>query len=127
MDPEPAESGWGDGIVVGDWLRCVFRSPDPDLTYFLNVKSSLIHTIVEARENPSNLQGEDLRIGAHDAFRYKTSVAKSVVDCNVAVELDPGLIVFTVNFMEDSMDEQLPCDIALAHTSELESALPITA
>ncbi|KZF07330.1 hypothetical protein A2J03_22990 [Rhodococcus sp. EPR-157] len=82
-------------------------------------------TVEEARENPSNVEGRDLDVDGRDAFQYKTEVARSVNDCNVAVDLPPGVVVFTVNYMhvDDGVD---PCPILLEHIDDVKSALPAT-
>lgn len=115
--------GWGKGIVVEDWAICSFRPVGFDVPYVLTVKSSLSRTITEARKNSSNLDGRDFEIDGRDAFQYKTDVARSIDDCNVAIDLPPGVVVFTVNYMhvDDGVD---PCPILLDHLADLRVALP---
>lgn len=123
LDPEYRDVGWGEGIVVDDWARCSFRPVGFDVPYLFNVMSSLNRTVEEARENSSNLEGRDLDVDGRDAFEYRTEVARSVNDCNVAVDLPPGVVVFTVNYMhvDDDVD---PCPILLEHIDDVQSALP---
>lgn len=123
LDPEYRDVGWGEGIVVDDWARCSFRPVGFDVPYVFNVRSSLNRTVEEARENSSNVQGRDLDVDGRDAFEYRTEVARSVNDCNLAVDLPPGVVVFTVNYMhvDDGVD---PCPILLEHIDDVKSALP---
>lgn len=123
LDPDYRDVGWGRGVDVPDWAICSFRPVGVDVPYTFNVKSSLNRTIDEARGNPSNLAGRDLEIEGRDAFQYKTDVARSIDDCNVAVDAPPGVIVFTVNYMhvKDGVD---PCPILHKHLAGVVDALP---
>ncbi|WP_201265161.1 DUF3558 family protein [Rhodococcus sp. P1Y] len=123
LDPNFREVGWGRGIAVEDWARCLFSPRGFDVPYLLSVKSSDVRTIQDARDDPSNLTGRNLAIDELDAFQYTTDVADSIIDCNIAIDLDPGVVVFTVNYMrvDDGVD---PCPILVRHTNDLKSALP---
>lgn len=123
LDPEYRDVGWGEGIVVDDWDICSFKPVGFDVPYFFVVMSSLDRTIEEAREDSSNFSGHDFQVNGRDAFQYKTDIARSIIDCNVAVELPPGVVVFTINYndVDDGID---PCPILLEHVNDLEAALP---
>lgn len=123
LDPDYREVGWGRGIEVKDWARCTFSPVGFDVDYLLSVKSSLNHTIDEARSDPSNLAGRTTVLNGRDAFQYKTDVARSIDDCNVAVELPPGVVVFTLNYMK--VDHGVdPCSLLDTQLMTLKNSLP---
>jgi hypothetical protein len=123
LDPDYREVGWGKGVVVEDWARCSFKPKGFDVAYVFNVKSSLTRTLEDSRNDSTSLDGRDFDIDGRDAFEYKTDISRTVLDCNVAVDLPPGVVVFTLNYMHyrDRVD---PCPILLRHIDDLKSALP---
>lgn len=123
LDPEYRDVGWGEGIVVDDWAICSFQPVGYDVPYVLAIRSSLNRTIAEARASSSNLDGRDFDIDGRDAFEYRTDSTETIEDCNIAIDLPPGVVVFTVNyrFVDDGVE---PCAIAREHVSDLEAALP---
>ncbi len=125
LDPDSKDVGWRDGIVVEDWSRCRFRGPvDAVATYFFNVLSSDIHTVDEARKNDSYTQGHDVEIGERDGYQYKTQTSRSVRDCNIAIGVLGGVVVFTVSSMGTADIGADPCQLVLGHVEDLEDALP---
>ncbi len=125
LDPEYREIGWSDGIVVEDWTLCTFRAPKKQQSYFLSVMSSDVHTVSEARENEQNLNGRNLLLGDYEAYEYETNVSDAVVDCNVAVAVPAGIVLFTVDFAGGVKPLSDPCELALEHADELKQFLPI--
>lgn len=123
LDPSYREVGWGTGLTVEDWGRCVFKPADENTPYFLSVTSSLEHTVDEARKDGSKLDGRDLEVGDHDAFQYRTEVGRTGRSCAIAVSLPSGVAVFSVNDMSEMQDSRL-CDLVVQHTNDLESSLP---
>ncbi|WP_245819911.1 DUF3558 family protein [Rhodococcoides yunnanense] len=123
LDPGYRDEGWGDGIVVPDWGRCSFKPPGLDVKYFLSVEVSLSHTLAETRADQSRIDGQDITIGDRDAFEYKTRVGKTGRTCDIAVEVEPGVVVFSVIDMDDLADAEL-CEMVLRHTQDLEDSLP---
>lgn len=123
LDPDYRDVGWGRGVDVPDWARCSFKPMDKEVRYFLVVMSSLNHTVAEARAKPSNASGKDLVIAGREAYQYETDVGTSVDDCNVAVDLSPGVLLFSVNYMRagDGID---PCQVLLDHVSDLKDSVP---
>ncbi|WP_169914812.1 DUF3558 family protein [Rhodococcoides yunnanense] len=124
LDPTYRQIGWGEGITVPDWSLCIFRGPDAKPSYFLNVKSSDIHTIEDARENQSNLAAVELQVGGRNAYQFNTAKSRSITDCNVAVSAASGVVVFTVNSMGTDAIAGDPCDIVISHTADLVLLLP---
>jgi hypothetical protein len=124
LDPAFRIVGWGEGIRVDDWSLCKFRAPAARQSYFLNVMSSESHTVGEARGNDSNFDDVDLTVGAREAFQYRTDVSEAVQDCNIAVPVPPGVVVFTVDFVGGVEPESDPCDLVATHAIDLEIQLP---
>ncbi|MGA9870571.1 MAG: DUF3558 family protein [Rhodococcus sp. (in: high G+C Gram-positive bacteria)] len=124
LDPVYRSEGWGEGIEVPDWSLCTLRGPAQEPSYFLNVKSSDTHTIGEARQNESYLNGTDLRIADRDAYRFRTQMSRSITDCNIAVAVPPGVVVFSVHSMGTMEIGADPCVLVLQHATELENGLP---
>ena len=122
LDPATKDEGWGKGIVVDDWSRCEFLLPGGSEAYALSVKSSIDHTIAEARAKPANREGRDLVVGGRDAYLYKTEFGAAIRDCNIALDVPRGVVVFTVLYQED--DGADACEIGLEHVNDLESAVP---
>ncbi|WP_245819646.1 DUF3558 domain-containing protein [Rhodococcoides yunnanense] len=125
LNPDYRDEGWGEGIHVDDWARCSFRPDGVDVPYTLSVKSSFQHTVDEERSDVSNIDGRNLNIDGRDSFLYKTDVAQSIEDCNIAIDVPPGVVVFSVIYRnrEDGID---PCVVVQEHVSELEQYLPPT-
>lgn len=123
LDPDYRKVGWGRGIEVPDWDICSFKPKGHDAPYFLVVKSSLNRTVEEARNDPANLDGFDTVLNGRDAFQFETNVARSIIDCNLAVDLQSGIVVFSIDYMHvgDGVD---PCPILQRHVDDLEVALP---
>lgn len=124
LDPEYRDIGWGRGIVVKDWDICSFKPLGYDVPYFFVVRSSLDHTIDEERKKSSNFGGRTFDVDGRDAFQYETKVASSADSCHVAVDLVPGLVVFTVNDLKVD-DGVEPCPILLDHVADVKKALPL--
>lgn len=122
LDPAYRVEGWGRGVDVPDWGRCVFK-PVRDTPYFLSVQSSFVHSVEESRGDSSNLDGKDVTVGDYDAFQYRTEVGKTGRSCDIAVSLPPGVAVFSVNDMSELPDSRL-CDLVLQHTNDLATSLP---
>ncbi|MFC8181433.1 DUF3558 family protein [Rhodococcus sp. NPDC057297] len=125
LDPEYRDEGWGTGIVVPDWSRCVFHAPGGTAyPYGLDVTSSDKFTIADARAREGNLSVRELQVGGRDAHMYTTETGKSVRDCNIALEVSAGVVVFTVVYhAADGVDS---CQVVLQHVNDLESAIPAT-
>ena len=119
LDPATKDEGWGEGIQVDEWALCTYKTAE----YYMTVKSSLTHTIGQAREKPSNLDGRNLEIGERDAHQYQTSVGRTGRTCNVAVDLPPGMVVFSVIDMAELGGDRL-CELVLKYSIELQAALP---
>ncbi|MGA9870636.1 MAG: DUF3558 family protein [Rhodococcus sp. (in: high G+C Gram-positive bacteria)] len=125
LDPEYRLEGWGEGIEVPEWKRCVFHAVGGvDYPYGLNVMSSIDHTITDAREDVSNREGRDLAIGGRDAYMYQTDFDAALRDCQIALATPPGVVVFAVLYNTD--DGADACEIVLKHVTDLESAVPST-
>ena len=122
LDPTYRKS-WSEGIEVPDWGLCSFKPPGKDIPYFLSVTSSFVHTLDEARRDSLNLDGSDLTIGDRDAFRYRTEVGRTGRSCDIAVELPPGVVVFSAVDMSELPNIRL-CELVLQHTNDLEASLP---
>lgn len=122
LDPEYRE-GWEEGIDVPAWALCSFKPISKRTPYFLSVMSSFEHTIEEARNDPSNLDGSDLTVGARDAFQYRTEIGRTGRSCHVAVDLPPGVVVFAVDDMSGLANSQL-CELVVRYTGDLERTLP---
>lgn len=123
LNPDYRDEGWGKGIVVEDWARCVYKPVGSDFAYALSVKSSSTQTIARTRENPANSHGTVLRIGDHDAFQYEGIEYESAETCNIAVDLRPGVAVFSVNYLIRTNGIE-PCEVAVKHVTDLEAFLP---
>ncbi|OZC84454.1 hypothetical protein CH304_18655 [Rhodococcus sp. 15-649-1-2] len=123
LDPDFRKVGWSRGIVVPDWDICSFKPVGVDVPYYFVVKSSLNRTVDEARSDSGNLEGVDTYLDGRDAFQYRTDVARSITDCNLAVDLPSGIVVFSVDYMHvgDGVD---PCPILHRHIDDLKVALP---
>ncbi|MCC8929044.1 DUF3558 domain-containing protein [Rhodococcus sp. I2R] len=124
LDPTYVSAGWGEGISVPDWSLCTLRGPSEDPSYFFNVKSSESRTIAEARSDDSHLHGIDLAVGGRDAFKFRTQMSRSITDCNIAVAVPPGVVVFSVDSMGTKEIGGDPCELVYKHTTELVSLLP---
>lgn len=123
LDPNYRMEGWGSGVDVPDWGRCLFRAPGGvDMAYGLSVLSSIDHTIDEARAKPSNLEGRDFNVGGRDAYQYRTEVGAAIRDCQIALEVPAGVVVFTAMYRKD--DGVDACDVVLEHVNDLQSAVP---
>ncbi|WP_245819647.1 DUF3558 family protein [Rhodococcoides yunnanense] len=123
LDPEYRMEGWGEGIDVPDWGSCVFHAPGGvDSAYGLSVMSSTDHTIAEARAKQSNREGRDSKIGGRDAYTYRTEFGVAIRDCQIALEVPGGVVVFTALYrIDDGVDA---CQVVLDHVTDLESAVP---
>ncbi|KZF06625.1 hypothetical protein A2J03_24265 [Rhodococcus sp. EPR-157] len=89
--------------------------------YALSLLSSVDHTIVEVRSN-SNRGGSDLEVGGRDAYIYTTESGPGIRDCKIALDVPPGVVVFTMLYQED--DGLDACAIGLEHVRDLEGSLP---
>ena len=123
LDPDYRE-GWGTGIEVRDWSLCIFRGPATQPSYFFNIKSSDVFTVEDARANETNLNGVDIEVDGRDAYRFTTANSQSITDCNLAVDVANGVVVFTVNSMGTDPIGADPCDLVLEHTTNLATLLP---
>ncbi|WP_245819910.1 DUF3558 family protein [Rhodococcoides yunnanense] len=123
LDPGYRDEGWGDGIVVPDWAICSFRISGVDIPYVLVVKSSLTHTVGEARADTRNIDGRDIALGDHGAFEYKLHVGKTGRSCEIAVDVPPGIVVFSVIDMDRLTDDRL-CGLVEQHAHDLQDSLP---
>nr|WP_256980173.1 DUF3558 domain-containing protein [Rhodococcus sp. 15-1154-1] len=123
LDNSTRQEGWGRGIEVPDWARCVFSAPGgANSPYGLSVMSSIEHTLDEARADPSNRDGRDLTIGGRDAYMYVTEFGNALRDCKIAIDVPPGVVVFTALYeMDDGVDA---CEVVKRHVNDLESAVP---
>ncbi|WP_338890605.1 DUF3558 family protein [Rhodococcus sovatensis] len=122
LDPSYRNEGWGEGLSVPEWARCEYMPPGPRPAYALTAMSSIDHTIGEARAKSANREGRDLVVGGRDAYMYKTEFGPAIRDCNIALDVPPGVVVFTVLYQED--DGADACEIGLEHVHDLESAVP---
>nr|WP_249277811.1 MULTISPECIES: DUF3558 family protein [unclassified Rhodococcus (in: high G+C Gram-positive bacteria)] len=123
LDPEYRDEGWGKGIEIPDWGRCVFHAPGGTAyPYGLDVTSSEKFTIADARARDGNLSVRELQVGGRDAHMYKTETGKSVRDCSIALEVSTGVVVFTVVY--HTVDGVDSCQVVLRHVNDLESAIP---
>ncbi|MGB7234563.1 MAG: DUF3558 family protein [Rhodococcus sp. (in: high G+C Gram-positive bacteria)] len=122
LDPVTKDEGWSEGVVVDDWARCEYMEQDASASYALSVLSSVDHTIAEARANSSNRGGSDLEVGGRDAYMYTTESGPGIRDCKIALDVPPGVVVFTVLYQED--DGADACAIGLEHVRDLEGSLP---
>ncbi len=125
LDPEYRMVGWGRGVEVPEWDRCVFHAVGGvDYPYGLNVMSSAEHTIAESRANPSHFDGHDLEVGGRDAYMYRTDADAVLRDCNVSLEVPYGVVVFTALYnTDDGVDA---CAVVMKHVNDLESMIPST-
>ena len=122
LDPAYRDEGWGRGVDVKDWGRCEFMQPGGiDAAYALSVMSSAENTVTQARAKP-NRDGSDLEVGGRDAYMYKTEFGAGLRDCNIALDVPPGVVVFTVLYQQD--DGVDPCELVLKHVHDLEGAVP---
>ncbi|AYJ52120.1 DUF3558 domain-containing protein [Rhodococcus sp. P1Y] len=123
LDPAYRDEGWERGIEVPDWGSCVFHAPGGVYSpYGLSVLSSTDHTIAEARAKPGNMEGRDLQIGGRDAYMFKTEFDPAIRDCQIALEVPGGVVVFNALYNED--DGVDACEVVLNHVNDLESAVP---
>lgn len=99
LDPAYRYEGWGEGMSVREWDRCVFHPPGGvDYAYALSVLSSIDHTVDEARADPSKIEGRDLEVGGRDAYMSKTESGLDDRDCQIALDVTPGVVVFTAMY-----------------------------
>ncbi|OLT33174.1 hypothetical protein BJF84_23715 [Rhodococcus sp. CUA-806] len=84
--------------------------------------SSVDHTIAEARANSSNRDGRDFEVGGRDAYIYKTEFGATIRDCKIALDVPPGVVVFTALYAKD--DGVDPCEVVIKHVNDLEGAVP---
>lgn len=122
FDPT-SKSGWGEGIDVPDWALCSFQLPGADHSYVLSVTSSRTHTIEEARQKSTHLDGRNVAVGDRNAFQYKTHVGRTGRSCDIAIELPPGVVVFSVLDMSELPEARL-CELVIRHANDLEDSLP---
>ncbi|WP_169914695.1 DUF3558 family protein [Rhodococcoides yunnanense] len=127
LDPSYRDVGWGEGIVVDDWARCSFKPPGVGAPYFLSVQSSLVHSFTEIQQDTRNIEGRAIEIGDRDAFQYRRVIGRSAVACSVGIDMQVGVVIFSVNYLEYVEGETDPCAIVVEHTTDLESALPAAA
>ncbi len=126
LDPEYRDEGWGKGIEVPDWSSCTFHAlGGVNSPYGLSVLSSTDHTIAEARAKSSNLDGRDLFIGGRDAYMFRTEFGDAIRDCQIAIEVPRGVVVFNALYNKD--DGVDACEVVLQHVNDLESAVPAAA
>ena len=123
LDPSYRMEGWGEGISVPEWASCVFHAPGGvDYSYGLSVMSSIDHTIAEARANSSNRDGRDLEVGGRDGYMYKTEFGAATRDCQIALDVPPGVVVFAALY--NTADGVDACEVVLKHVNDLERAVP---
>ncbi|KZF06618.1 hypothetical protein A2J03_24280 [Rhodococcus sp. EPR-157] len=123
LDPAYRNEGWGEGVVVEDWAKCSYKPPGTEVPYFLSVESSVAYTIDEARENSANIDGRDITVAGRNAYQYRTAVGKTGKSCDIAVDLPPGVVVFSVLDMDEQPESRL-CQLVIQHTSGLGASLP---
>ncbi|OLT33140.1 DUF3558 family protein [Rhodococcus sp. BGS-1C] len=124
LDPTYRDVGWGEGIVVDDWARCVFRAPKDRQSYSLSVMSSSEHTVSDARGDERKLNQVDFELADRDALQYETDTSRAVVDCHVVVAVPTGVVWFIVMFAGGIKPERDPCDLVRDHAADLEHLLP---
>lgn len=124
LDPSYRKEGWDEGIKAEDWQICTFRPPGVDAPYHLGVRSSLVHTFSEVRQEWLEFELRDTEIGQRDAFQYRRTAGRSVMACSLGIDLPPGIVVFSVSSFVGSESETDPCVSVLKHAVDLESVLP---
>ena len=122
LDPAYRVEGWGRGVDVPDWGRCEYMPAGPRAPYALSVLSSADHTITEARADADNREGRDVAVGTRVGYLYRTETGRSIRDCRIALDVPPGVVVFTVLYQDD--DGVDACGILLKHVHDLEGAVP---
>ncbi len=124
LDPDYRYVGWGSGLDQPEWGRCVFRAPGGfDFAYAFDVLSTIDHTISETRTRPGNIDGRDLQVGGRDAFMYRTDVGGAISECSIALDVDPGLVIFsTLYHANDGVDA---CQVVTNHVNDLQAVLPV--
>ncbi|WP_230595477.1 DUF3558 family protein [Rhodococcoides fascians] len=123
LDPSRRAEGWGNGIDVPEWGRCVFQAPGGSSSpYALDVVSSAEHTIDESRANPSHREGRDIEIRGREGYMFVTEFGAAIRDCQIALEVAGGVVVFTALYrIDDGVDA---CDVVRTHVSDLEIFVP---
>lgn len=122
LDPAYRDEGWGEALSVAGWARCEYMPPGAHAPYALSVMSSNDHTVAEARTRSANKEGRDLEVGGRTAYLYKTEFGAAIRDCNMALEVPPGVAVFTVLYQED--DGVDACGVLQEHMRNLVAAVP---
>lgn len=126
LNPDYRFIGWGDGIVVEDWARCMFKPPGRDIPFVVTVMSSITRTFEEAKTNPDHFDGRAVDVGARDAYEYVTRVGRTGRSCNIAIELEPGVVEYAVSDMSGISEREL-CGAVMRYATELQHLLPAPA
>ncbi|SNS45171.1 Protein of unknown function [Rhodococcoides kyotonense] len=119
LGTEVVEAGWGEGISMPDWERCLWQGPATDPWYYFGVLRSASISIEELRADPQVADAADINIEDRRAVRFHTTIAKPSERCELALSTTGGLLRLYVSVAGGSVPRQNPCDVVVRHAEDL--------
>lgn len=108
------------GVKQEGWKICGWDGPGYNLSVF-----STNYSLDDVRSNPNNTNLQPVTVGARNGVIYRQTSDSKLRDCDVAIGLDQGAVLFTLltSALVDQPKED-PCAAALRYATELEPQLP---
>ncbi|NIL78679.1 DUF3558 family protein [Rhodococcus sp. B10] len=124
LDPALGGAGWGEGIEVDDWSRCVWEHVDGDLRYSFTALTSTMFDSTDLRNNTQFRDFTETTFGARTgSLHYYTSYTEAE-RCGIVFDTDQGVVSLSLTNEGTTLLDS--CAILLDHAADLIDYFPPT-
>ncbi|WP_072806941.1 DUF3558 family protein [Rhodococcoides yunnanense] len=120
----PEGGGWGEGIVVRDWTRCVWERVSSDERYSVIALASTSSTLDDLRGNPNYRDFVPADFGSRTGYRHFYTGFDDEERCGLAIDTTAGVVSFSLNEERAGRDNHDSCSRLLEHATALADYLP---
>ncbi|WP_072806940.1 DUF3558 domain-containing protein [Rhodococcoides yunnanense] len=124
LDSDLVQSGWVDGVVVDDWLLCVWQGPANNPSYFFRVLFSTKYSLNDVRTNPAYEDFDEIVVGEHNWLKYRSNALPASERCDIAFETTSGVVTTAVEVKGSHTAIDDPCNLVVRHTGDLAQYFP---
>ncbi|WP_072806935.1 DUF3558 family protein [Rhodococcoides yunnanense] len=119
----PEGGGWGEGIVVEDWTRCVWEWKGRDSQHSVRALASQAHSVSDIRVDTQYADFSEMNVAGRAATQFHFSAYPPAKRCGIAFDTSAGVVILTIS-EEGKSTTSDSCQVLLRHASSLSDYIP---
>jgi hypothetical protein len=124
LDPALGGTGWGEGVQVDDWSRCVWEHVDGGLRYSFTALTSTMFDSMDLRDNAQYRDFSQTAVGARTGSLHHYTSYSDSERCGLVFDTRQGVV--SLSLTNEGTAPLDPCTALLDHATELSDYFPPT-